>query len=46
MGLVGFAISLVVVRFTDEFVAGVTLTGWTPVIIIALIMGLVSSILG
>ncbi|MBC7503760.1 phage holin family protein [Candidatus Gracilibacteria bacterium] len=46
LGILGFAISLFVVYLTDEFVTGVTLIGWTPIIIIALVMGVISAIMG
>jgi putative membrane protein len=46
LGVLGFAISLFVVYLTDEFVTGVTLAGWLPIIIIALVMSVVSVILG
>ncbi len=42
---IGFAISIFVVILTDEFVTGVTINGWTPVIIIALAMWIISSLL-
>jgi uncharacterized membrane protein YvlD (DUF360 family) len=43
LGLIGFIISVIVVKITDEFVVGVTLNGWTPILIIALVMGIVSA---
>lgn len=43
--LVGFLISIIVVLITDEFVAGIELTEWKSIIIIALSMGVISMIL-
>ena len=37
-------ISLIVVKVTDAFVTGVTLDGWMPIVIIALVMGIVSAV--
>ncbi len=44
--LLGFAISLFVVYLTDEFVTGVTIIGWLPLVIIAVVMGFVTAIIG
>jgi uncharacterized membrane protein YvlD (DUF360 family) len=46
LGLIGSGISLLVVRLTDEFVPGVVLIGWFPVIIIAIVMGAISVVMG
>ena len=44
LGIIGFCISIIVVWFTDRFVDGVILVGWLPVIVIALLMGIISTI--
>lgn len=45
LGLIGFLISIIVVLVADEFFAGIQITGWTTVILVALAMSIVSIIL-
>ena len=45
LGLIGFLISIIVVLVADEFFAGIQITGWTTVILVALAMSIVSMIL-
>jgi putative membrane protein len=46
LGIIGSGISLLVVRLADEAVPGVTIVGWLPYIIIAIVMGIISAVMG